>query len=31
MIDLTTSDIEILETPAEDLRQFLGGRGLGAK
>ena len=30
-VDLTTSHIEIVETPAEDLRQFLGGRGLGAK
>ena len=30
-VDLTTSRIEITETSAEDLRQFLGGRGLGAK
>jgi aldehyde:ferredoxin oxidoreductase len=30
-IDLSTSHIEIVETPAETLRQFLGGRGLGAK
>ena len=30
-IDLSTSHIEIDETPVETLRQFLGGRGLGAK
>ncbi|MGD9316421.1 MAG: aldehyde ferredoxin oxidoreductase family protein [Anaerolineae bacterium] len=30
-INLSTSHIEIVETPAETLRQFLGGRGLGAK
>ena len=30
-IDLSTSRVEIVETPAETLRQFLGGRGLGAK
>jgi aldehyde:ferredoxin oxidoreductase len=30
-IDLSTSRIEIVETPVETLRQFLGGRGLGAK
>lgn len=30
-IDLTTSVIEIKETPPELLKQFLGGRGLGAK
>ncbi len=30
-VDLTTSRIDIVETPVEALRQFLGGRGLGAK
>jgi aldehyde:ferredoxin oxidoreductase len=30
-IDLTASRVEIIETPAETLRRFLGGRGLGAK
>jgi aldehyde:ferredoxin oxidoreductase len=30
-VDLSTSRVEIVETPAETLRQFLGGRGLGAK
>jgi aldehyde:ferredoxin oxidoreductase len=30
-IDLSTSQIKIVETPVETLRQFLGGRGLGAK
>jgi aldehyde:ferredoxin oxidoreductase len=31
LIDLSTSKITITETPAQLLRQFLGGRGLGAK
>ncbi|MGD8625304.1 MAG: aldehyde ferredoxin oxidoreductase family protein, partial [Anaerolineae bacterium] len=31
IVDLSTSCIEIVETPAKILRQFLGGRGLGAK
>ena len=31
MIDLFATSIKIVETPAEDLRKFLGGRGLGAK
>jgi aldehyde:ferredoxin oxidoreductase len=30
-INLSTSQIKIVETPAETLRQFMGGRGLGAK
>ena len=30
-VDLDTSSVEIVETPARDLRRFLGGRGLGAK
>jgi aldehyde:ferredoxin oxidoreductase len=30
-VDLATSSVEIVETPAGDLRKFLGGRGLGAK
>jgi aldehyde:ferredoxin oxidoreductase len=30
-VDLNTSSVELVETPAEDLRKFLGGRGLGAK
>jgi aldehyde:ferredoxin oxidoreductase len=30
-IDLSTSRVEIAETPADTLRQFLGGRGLGTK
>ncbi len=30
-IDLSTSSVEIVETPAGDLRKYLGGRGLGAK
>jgi aldehyde:ferredoxin oxidoreductase len=30
-VDLSSSKVEIVETPAEDLCQFLGGRGLGAK
>jgi aldehyde:ferredoxin oxidoreductase len=30
-VDLTTSRIESVDTPPEFLRQFLGGRGLGAK
>jgi len=31
IVDLRTSRIEISETPIETLRQFLGGRGLGAR
>jgi aldehyde:ferredoxin oxidoreductase len=31
IVDLATSRFELIETPAEDLRMFLGGRGLGAK
>jgi aldehyde:ferredoxin oxidoreductase len=30
-VDLSTSRVDIVETPFETLRQFLGGRGLGAK
>jgi aldehyde:ferredoxin oxidoreductase len=30
-VNLSTSRVEIVETPVETLRQFLGGRGLGAK
>jgi aldehyde:ferredoxin oxidoreductase len=30
-IDLSTSQIDVVETREEDLRRFLGGRGVGAK
>jgi aldehyde:ferredoxin oxidoreductase len=30
-IDLSTTTVSLIETPADWLRQFLGGRGLGAK
>ncbi len=30
-INLSDGEVEILETDAEDLRRFLGGRGVGAK
>jgi aldehyde:ferredoxin oxidoreductase len=31
LVDLSASEVEVLETSPEVLRQFLGGRGLGAK
>ena len=31
IVDLSASTVESFETPVEDLKRFLGGRGLGAK